>query len=163
MHLSLYPLDPDRAEQIAAGDRSWLSSITKAPIPKVLIEAATAQRDLYRRTGQVRPWIGYLALEHGTGAPLGICSFKRPLADGVAEIAYFTFPPHEGKGVAGAMALGVVGVAQSQPELRELTAHTLPEESASTKLLRRLNFQLAGPIEDPEDGTVWRWRLPVRD
>jgi RimJ/RimL family protein N-acetyltransferase len=36
-------------------------------------------------------------------------------------------------------------------------AHTLPEENASNRALRRNGFRLAGEVEDPEDGRVWRW------
>jgi hypothetical protein len=36
-------------------------------------------------------------------------------------------------------------------------AHTLPEENASTRALRRNGFLFAGEVMDPEDGLVWRW------
>ena len=45
-----------------------------------------------------------------------------------------------------AIAAGVVPIA-----------HTLPEENASTRALRRNGFTLAGAVDDPEDGLVWRW------
>ena len=38
-------------------------------------------------------------------------------------------------------------------------AQTLPEESASTSILRKLGFRLLGRVEHPEDGPVWEWEL----
>ena len=36
-------------------------------------------------------------------------------------------------------------------------AHTLPEENASNRALRRNGFVYAGEVDDPEDGLIWRW------
>ena len=38
-------------------------------------------------------------------------------------------------------------------------AHTLASESASTTVLRRCGFAQVTDIDDPEEGTVWRWEL----
>jgi [ribosomal protein S5]-alanine N-acetyltransferase len=40
-----------------------------------------------------------------------------------------------------------------------LAAQTLPEENASTSVLKKLGFCLAGTLEHPEDGQVWEWHL----
>jgi len=42
---------------------------------------------------------------------------------------------------------------------------TLPEESASTTVLRKLGFQLVAELEYPEDGKVREWwlRNPVNE
>jgi hypothetical protein len=40
-------------------------------------------------------------------------------------------------------------------------AHTLPEENASNKALRRNGFAFAGEVEDPEDGLIWRWERRI--
>jgi [ribosomal protein S5]-alanine N-acetyltransferase len=36
-----------------------------------------------------------------------------------------------------------------------VTAQTLPEDNASTRVLRKLGFVLKGSVIDPEEGTVW--------
>jgi [ribosomal protein S5]-alanine N-acetyltransferase len=41
-----------------------------------------------------------------------------------------------------------------------IAAQTLPQESASTVVLRRLGFVSMGSINHPEDGEVWEWQLP---
>ncbi len=105
------------------------------------------------------PWIGYLAQDGEAGdAPLvGTCAFKSPPdADGV-EIAYFTFPGHEGRGVASRMAALLVDLAAAHGVTR-IRAQTLPESNASTRVLQKLGFTCAGPVMHPDDGEVWEWR-----
>jgi len=112
---------------------------------------------LYEAGGFQPPWIGYLADRDGD--IVGACAFKSPPRDGRVEIAYMTFPEFEGRGIASEMARQLVQLArQSQPGV-VVVALTLPQESASTSILRRLGFSLAGEIEHPEDGRVWEWTL----
>jgi RimJ/RimL family protein N-acetyltransferase len=114
-------------------------------------------RALYGRRGYEPPWICYLAEEQGSW--VGTCGFAGPPSAGEVEIAYFTFPGQEGRGVATRMATALI--AQAGPVAARLglrlVAHTLPQESASTSILRRLGFGLLGPIDHPDDGTVWKW------
>src|SRR5262245_16391161 len=44
-------------------------------------------------------WFGYFAIEGETQQMVGACSFKGPPDDGALEIAYFTFPGFEGRGI----------------------------------------------------------------
>jgi ribosomal-protein-alanine N-acetyltransferase len=105
--------------------------------------------------------MAYLAREdaRGTAPFVGVCSFKSSPQDGAVEIAYVTFPEHEGRGVGAQMAATLVEIARREPGWRELMAHTQPQANPSTRILERLGFARAGTIEDPEDGPVWRWRL----
>ncbi|MDP2653068.1 MAG: GNAT family N-acetyltransferase [Candidatus Omnitrophota bacterium] len=115
--------------------------------------AATAS--FYRRAGFHPPWVSYLAVAGGEA--VGCCSFKSGPRDGCVEIAYFTFPPHEGKGFATKMAEGLIAIAGRQDKVLRVTARTLPEENASTAIMKKLGFVNQGPVQDPEDGTVWEW------
>lgn len=45
---------------------------------------------------------------------------------------------------------------QADPDLT-VFAQTLPEEDASTAILRKLGFTLVGLVNQPEDGPVWEW------
>jgi len=100
------------------------------------------------------PWGCYLA-EAG-GVMIGTCAFKSAPGDsGEVELAYMTFPAFEGRGHATAMAGALAAIADQAGATP--IAHTLPEENASTRALRRNGFRLAGEVEDPEDGPVWRW------
>lgn len=104
-------------------------------------------------------WGTYFAYEVETGRIVGTCGFKaRPSPDGMVEIAYYTFPPFEGRGFATEMANILVARAVSSIDVGEIIAHTLPEPNASTRILERCAFQRAGEHIDPEDGPIWRWR-----
>ena len=123
-------------------------------------EACTGTAALYRNVGFVPPWIGYLARVEG--AAMGTCAFKSPPAHDRVEIAYFTFPPFEGRGIASGMARELVKIATTHAPGVLIVAQTTPERGPSTAILTRLNFQPIGPVEHPEDGTVWEWHLPTR-
>lgn len=129
-----------------------------ATVPSV-IEQMVA---LYGRRGFEPPWLGYLAVEEG--ACVGTCAFTGPPAGGEVEIAYFTFPGNEARGVATRMAAALLARTRAVVAERGLAciAHTLPQEGASTAILRRLGFAMTGATEHPEDGVVWKWRKSER-
>jgi hypothetical protein len=110
------------------------------------------------RVGGGARWGSFLALEPASRLVIGTCSYKGPPdAEGVVEIAYFTFPPHEGRGYATAMAAQLTERAAATPPARAVRAHTLPERNASARILEKLGFAHLGEVVDPEDGPVWRW------
>lgn len=111
--------------------------------------------DLLTRDPRPDPWGSYVAHEGDT--PVGMCAFKAaPDAAGAVEIAYMTFPAFERRGHAAAMA-GALTAMAFEAGAPLVVAHTLPEENASTRALRRNLFVHAGETIDPEDGLVWRW------
>jgi hypothetical protein len=71
-------------------------------------EVGQAMCQMYQAQGFAPPWIGYLAQEDG--AVVGTCAFKGPPQDRRVEIAYFTFPEHEGRGIATEMARQLVAL-----------------------------------------------------
>lgn len=88
---------------------------------------------------------------------VGLGSFKAaPDVSGRVEIAYLTLRPDEGRGIARRVAALLLGKAREHGAALVI-AHTLPEENASTSVLRANAFELAGEVDDPEDGLVWRW------
>jgi RimJ/RimL family protein N-acetyltransferase len=117
--------------------------------------AAAMSREFYDRVGAVAPWRGYLAVD-GQRA-IGSCGFKGNPVDGVVEIAYYTFPPYEGRGFGTLMAAALVRLALESDPSVQVIAHTLPEPNASTRILAKNGFRFAGEVIDPEDGRVWRW------
>ena len=58
----------------------------------------TSVQELYGRVGFQPPWICYLAFEGERR--VGTCGFKSPPHDNRVEIAYYTFPEDEGRGIA---------------------------------------------------------------
>lgn len=120
-------------------------------------EVVEAMTRLYRTVGYEPPWVGYLALEDGDC--VGTCGFKSPPQNNRVEIAYFTFPGHESQGVATRMAAKLTRMALEKMPDVIVAAQTLPEENASTSVLKKLRFGLVGTVEHPEDGLVWEWQL----
>lgn len=108
---------------------------------------------------QSPPWCGYVGWQDGV--PLGFGGFVgQPDETGAIEIGYLTFPAHEGRGVATAVAAEMIAIARAE-QLTAVIAHTLPEENPSTTVLRRNGFGRDGESVDPDEGTVWRWRLDL--
>lgn len=130
------------------------------PLPEVAREACAATAALYGRVGFDPPWVGYLALS-GPDV-VGTCAFKTGPRLGKVEIAYFTFPPFEGQGIATGMARALIEIARTADRTIEITAQTLPQPNASNAILRKLGFQFFGTGNDPEEGKVWEWRLVAR-
>ena len=146
--MKLVPIEENGCVSLAADD----STSSVAFITEQLVA-------LYRRRGFTVPWIGYLAEEGG--AWVGTCGFAGPPGNGEVEIAYFTFPGGEGRGIATRMVAQLIAKTRASVAQAGLAyiAHTLPEEGASTRILRRHGFELLGPIDHPEDGVVWKWRM----
>lgn len=116
-----------------------------------VVEATAA---VYRENGFQPPRDGYLGEQEGT--VVGAGAFKSPPRQGRVEIAYFTFLGYEGRGITTVMARRLVQLAQEADSRVCLAAQTLPEENASTAVLRQLGFERWG---DDEAGEVWEWRL----
>ncbi|MEL6250806.1 MAG: GNAT family N-acetyltransferase [Bacteroidota bacterium] len=109
----------------------------------------------YQEIGYTPPWHGYFAKVKGKW--VGTAAFKGQPKENQIEIAYGTFERHRKKGVASEMCRKLLEIAlRHAPELR-ITARTLMEENASTKILRKNGFQFAGSVMDLEDGEVWEW------
>ena len=101
---------------------------------------------------------GYVASEGTLRRVVGTCGYRAaPDARGEVEIAYFTFPAFEGRGIATAMAKRLLEEAAQHRGVRLIIAHTLPHENASTRILTNLGFRHAGLVKHPEDGEIWRW------
>jgi [ribosomal protein S5]-alanine N-acetyltransferase len=117
-----------------------------------VLEATSA---LYESVGYVPPWICYIAV--AGDLIVGTCGFKSAPAHGRVEIAYFTFPDYEGKGVATQMARQLVSMARGADSSVIVAAQTLPARNASHRVLEKVGFACVKKLEHPEDGTVFEW------
>ena len=109
----------------------------------------------YVARGSYAPWICYMTFDGGTN--VGTCGFVMPPTGDGVEIAYYTFPEHEGKGYAQQAACALVGIAREAEPGVVITAHTLPQEGPSCQVLRKCGFTRTGSLDHPEDGLVWIW------
>ena len=131
--------------------------LPRAAFTAIAREALGATREFYRAVGFTRPWISYVAVD-GSNV-VGICGFTSPPVAGPIEIAYFTFPGFEGRGVATAMASGLLAMAAAADTGVAVTAHTLPAGNASHRVLEKANFVEARHIDHPVDGPILMWVL----
>jgi RimJ/RimL family protein N-acetyltransferase len=106
-------------------------------------------------------FLGYFAIEGESQQMCGVGGFKGPPVEGAVEIAYYTFPGFEGRGIGTEMARFLAEQARAMPEVTLVVAHTLRERNASVGILEKIGMRFAG--DDEEDGeTVWRWELDVK-
>jgi [ribosomal protein S5]-alanine N-acetyltransferase len=120
-------------------------------------DACRATAQLYEQIGFEPPWIGYVAI--ASGVAVGGGAFVGPPSENRVEIAYFTSPQHEGRGVATQTAGHLVEIARSTAPGIELYAKTMPETNASTRILTKLGFEQVGIVTDHEIGDAWAWLL----
>ena len=126
-------------------------------LPPPALEVLPATAAMYRSSGYFPPWIGYLAVTDG--GCVGTCAFKTAPVNGRVEIAYFTFPDFEGRGIATEMAKRLIAIARAERPGIFITAQTLPVRNASNRILESLGFELAGIAVDVDAGKVWEWQL----
>jgi RimJ/RimL family protein N-acetyltransferase len=157
--MRLIPLTRELTTAVARGDFSALHAPNLEDVSAHLREVAKAYGELYDRISPSPPWIGYLAEDEASGMIVGSCGYKGDCRDGAVEIAYFSFPGFERRGFATEMARLLNDLAWRHREVHIVRAHTLQEENASVRILRRLGFTWCGAVDDPEDGPVWRWEL----
>lgn len=163
--LQLQPFAPqdllaliDSAEQcearmglrLAEGLREFFVS---GEIPSAWIESL-------RSANEPDPWVhGFAVVDAQQKTIVGSAGFKgAPDDDGSVEIAYAIVPSCEGRGYATEVAGALVQFASTDSRVRVVLAHTLPELNASTRVLTKCGFEKTGEIEDPDDGTIWRWQ-----
>lgn len=126
-------------------------------LPRVLKENCDASAGLFNAIGFTPPWVGYVTVDDGK--PVGGCAFVGAPKDGAVEVAYFTLEECEGRGFATQALACMIEIARQADPLTTLTAKTLPQENASTAILRRNGFQFAGETTDHEIGLAWAWAL----
>ncbi len=113
--------------------------------------------DYYKKIGFNPPWIGYYAKLNNE--LVGSAGFKGNPKDGKIEIAYGTFPKYEGQGIGAEICRQLVNLVLKTGQEIKITARTLPEENASTSILKKNRFELLGKVWDEEDGNVWEWEF----
>ncbi len=146
--------DPAYTKAMAEEDWPGLAEVIRRYVERE--SADDAQHDEAPGLG------GFVAVDSETREVVGSCGFKAPpSAAGDIEIAYFTYPGHEGQGYATAMASQLIALATDSASVRRIIAHTLPEPNASTRVLEKVGMTHAGEVTDPEDGKVWRWEAGV--
>lgn len=114
----------------------------------------------YREIGYNFPWVGYFVIKENQ--IVGSCGFKGGPKDGKVEIAYWTFENYEGQGISTFSCKQLVTISQEFDSEIIVTATTLPENNASTKILQKNGFEYTGIVQDHEIGDAWLWTYKKR-
>lgn len=159
--VKLIPLGDVLLEGLARDPAATLAQfssngITVAP---VAYKVANATMNLRATAGARPPWLAYLGLRDGDHAVVGACAFKGPPVANAVEIVCYTFPGFEQRGYATAMSGQLIDIAFAQQSVRQVVAHTPPEENAAMRLMRRLGFEFDGVAHDKIGDEVSRWTL----
>lgn len=123
---------------------------------EAITENCIASAELYKRIGFHEPWVSYVAINDNVAVGGG--AFVGAPRDGVVEIAYFTLPGFEGRGFAYSTATQLCQIARTTLPDVTLSAFTLPELNASSRILAKLGFLQFGTAHDDDAGEVWEWR-----
>jgi RimJ/RimL family protein N-acetyltransferase len=110
--------------------------------------------------GAAPEWSSHLIVDPDAAEVVGLGGYTGPPADGVVEIGYSVAPARRGRGHATAAARAWIVSARARGAVRVI-AHTLAEEGPSTSVLHRCGFARTAQVEDPEEGPLWRWELPL--
>ncbi len=110
----------------------------------------------YEQVGFQPPWVAYFV--EGAGQIVGTCAFVGAPVNGEVEIAYFTFPDFEGRGIASFACKALVELARQELDSVVVLAKTAPEHNASTRILEKNGFVFQGVVQDHEIGDAWLWK-----
>jgi RimJ/RimL family protein N-acetyltransferase len=111
------------------------------------------------------PWVhGFAIVDRASGSVIGSLGFKgRPDDDGVVEIAYGIVPAFQHQGLGTEATQAGLAFAFEIDAVARVRAHTRPSNTASTRVLEKCGFDFIGPVNDPDDGSVWRWERGRRE
>lgn len=140
--------------EIIRQDLNYSNSISRSDSFFKLLEA---YREFYPAIGFHPPWVGYFIFSGNE--VVGSCGFTGKPESGMIEIAYWTFPEFEGRGIASMACACLIEIAMRQDSNIEIVAKTEPRENASTRILRKNGFIFRSVVTDEEIGDAWLWKL----
>ncbi|GAP65578.1 hypothetical protein MBSD_n0868 [Mizugakiibacter sediminis] len=159
--IRLVPLDLPNLRRLAAGEPGDFAGMTVhegGPPPRHVAARALAQLE----AGTPAAWcVPYLIVPASRDAVLGGCGFKTAPVDGSVEISYGVAKSQRGRGIATAAVGELLRLAADSGVVREVVAHVLPDNVASSRVVARLGFAPGPAFVDTDGATVvrWAWRL----
>lgn len=157
--LKLIPFTLEIANALLAGDTSILSKTGLTPTPFWPDqEALDTLPKIIRNLELVQEPTGFeswMVVRKADKAVIGDAGFKGlPNADGEVDIGYAIIEQEQKKGLGLEVAKGLADWAVKQPAVKAITAKCLIDNTASARILSRLNMQ-----ETFRDASMIYWRL----
>ena len=110
-----------------------------------------AIRDIDSGAAAVLPTV-WLVVRRADGRIIGdIGTHGPPDSEGCVEIGYALAPSARGQGIGTAAVAALVRRLAAVPGIRQLTAVTGAENTASRRLLERQGFRLTGPLPGTDE------------
>jgi GNAT superfamily N-acetyltransferase len=143
---TLQPVTRGIAQAVLSGGpitRGFEDGALHDRIPQAL---GFALRDIGSGAVAVAPTVWFI-VRRADGRIVGdLGTHGAPDGGGCVEIGYSLAPSVRGKGVGTAAVAALVGRLATVPGIRQVTAITGAENTASRRLLERQGFQLTGPL-----------------
>lgn len=165
--LELHPGSLARSEAELEGNEALAAALQARVIdwPPPLNDRGSQEwmRDWFASHPQSAEWgQWYIVLKGGDGASsgrvaIGNGGFKgEPDEEGRVEIGYSILEPYQGKGYCTEAMRALVEHAARDPRVRRVIAETLPELTASIRVMEKLGME---PIEGASEEGVLRYAL----
>ncbi|QIE58778.1 GNAT family N-acetyltransferase [Rasiella rasia] len=131
----------------------WLKYIGDRNI-RVVADAEKQIVEKYIPSYKNNGYGSYLVIEKASGCPVGTCGmYKRPNLDH-PDIGFAFLPAYYKKGYGYESAAAILSKTTKELKLKKVVAFTLPENTASIKLLEKLGLTNVGVYQyqdDPEE------------
>ena len=138
--LRLEPLTAETARAILAGDLSGLAAAGLAAADGWPHEDTADGLTMAVKAGYPPGW-----LVTAGGTVIGDCGTHGPVDEaGVIEIGYGLAAPSRGQGYGSEAVQAVTEWLLSQPEVRQVQAHTLTDNMPSRRVLEKAGFRYLG-------------------
>ena len=161
--LTLVLCDVSLAEAVLRGDE-FLSGYLDAKVPEKWTGFGSAPfryvLEKIRSDPSANGWWNYLPIHRADNTLIGSGGFKGPPdEEGIVEIGYEIMPDYRNRGLATEMARGLTEHAFTDPRVKQVIAHTLARENASTRVLTKCGFKKIREMTLGDDGLVWKWAM----
>ncbi len=105
-------------------------------------------------------WWTYFPIHKFDNNLIGCGGYKgKPSNDGIVEVGYEIAPNYRNRGFATEMARGLIENALNDGRVKSIIAHTLGQNNPSTSVLQKCGFEKVEELNDPDEGTIWKWEL----
>ena len=126
-------------------------------LPEAAREALAGTAMLYREEGFEPPWIGYLVIVTVNASAPAHSNARR--GTDASSSPTSRSPDTRDAVLRHACAASSSTLARRADPAIVITAQTLPERNASTRVLEKTGFRWDTELDHPEDGRIWEWRL----
>lgn len=143
--LILDAFEPDDAPVLCAGDRDP-EHRRRFEFPDDFVPSLEHSRAVIARWGQERRACArftFAVRDAATGTLLGGCELS-PLGKGAANVSYWTYPPHRGRGIATEAVRRLCAIGFGDLNFRRLELSADPDNLASRRVALRSGFREAG-------------------